>query len=164
MKSPVYSNESSSVRRKNWEAAAQAAELYVRQRPEPRGDSTLKVLLTIFSASAANWDAVKATNRGRPVVAEVVFKCTTCSGSLPASDGGDWPGSNGHTTWPDRQARSTSRMKPAECPAGKAAGPERRGSRSIAERNSANVQRRLVVKSTRASPFGREAAVLRQQS
>ena len=38
------------------------------------------IVATIFFASAASCSAVKATKRGAPVVAEVVFKWTQCAG------------------------------------------------------------------------------------
>src|SRR6185503_13577537 len=56
----------------------------VREMTPRLGQVRVKPMVaTMLSASAWSWLAVKATNRGTPVVAEVAFRCTTDLGNGP---------------------------------------------------------------------------------
>jgi hypothetical protein len=73
----------------------------------------------MFSESAINWEAVKATKRGFPVVADVIFKWIILEGSGLEIPGLHWPDSTGQTTRPARHARKIEITKSAEVPCGK---------------------------------------------
>ena len=85
------------------------------------------MVVTMFSASAANCSSVKATARGTPVVAGVILRWQQ-GGSGGETVSGCLCDSRGQTTALQRQPRKTAKMNSAEWPCGKTiAGLARQG-------------------------------------